>query len=144
MRQFIRHPIDVPIEIRTHHHRHGAELHTHDISLGGLAVQSDVAVEPGALIEVCIAYVQPAFEAPARVAWCHPRAEGGGHEVGLSFLHVQDAFLARMVEQICYIEDYRRSIAREEGRQLSAEEAASEWIAKFAARFPGAAAEDLQ
>lgn len=143
MRQFIRHPIDVPIEIRTSSRAGTVEFQTQDISLGGLAVHSDVAVEPGELIEVCISYVEPAFEAQARVAWCHPR-EAGGHELGLSFLDARDVYLARMVEQICYIEDYRRSVARQEGRDLSAEEAAQEWIDRHAARFPGATSGDLQ
>ena len=138
MRQFIRHPLDVPIEIRTDQRGPAAAFHTQDISLGGLAVHSAVPVEPGSLIEVRIAYVEPAFEARARVAWCRPCREGGGHEVGVSFLDPEDVFRARMVAQICYIEDYRRSIARAEGRELSSEEAAGEWIAKYAHKFPGA------
>ena len=137
MRQFIRHPVDVPIEIRTAQ-RGSAAFHAQDISLGGLAVHSEMAVEAGSQIEVRIAYVEPAFEARARVAWCRPCRDGSGFEVGVSFLDAEDVFQARMVAQICYIEDYRRSIARAEGRELSSEEAAGEWIAKFAHRFPGA------
>ncbi len=144
MRQYIRHPVDVPIEIRTEHHLPAlAEVQTHDISVGGLAVRADAPVNPGALIEVRIPYVQPAFQARARVAWCHPAADGG-HELGVAFLDAEDAFLARMVEQVCYIEDYRRSVAREQGRSLSSEEAAREWIAKFAATFPGSGVGGLQ
>ena len=138
MRQFIRHPLDVPIEIRTDQRATGAAFQTQDISLGGLAVHSDEPAEPGALIEVRIAYVDPVFEAKARVAWCRPRRGGSGFELGVSFLDAEDVFRARMVAQICYIEDYRRSIARAEGRELSSEEAAGEWIAKYASRFPGA------
>jgi hypothetical protein len=138
MRQFIRHPLDVPIEIRTDERVPPAALHTQDISLGGLAVHSDAPVAPGSLIEVRIAYVEPAFEARARVAWCRARRDGPGHELGLSFLDPEDVFRARMVAQVCHIEDYRRSIARAEGRELSAEEAAGEWIARYAHKFPGA------
>ena len=87
-----------------------------------------------------IAYVEPAFEARARVAWCRPRRDGGGYEVGVSFLDAEDVFRARMVAQVCYIEDYRRSIARAEGRELSSEEAAGEWIAKYAHNFRARAA----
>src|ERR1700712_5899896 len=138
MSEFIRHPVDVPIEIRTDEREPHAKFHTNDISLGGLAVHSDVAVAPGAMIAIRIAHVQPAFEARARVAWCRPRRGGNGHEVGISFLDAEDVFRARMVAQICYIEDYRRSIARAEGRELSSEEAAGEWIARYAHKFPGA------
>jgi hypothetical protein len=151
MRQFIRHPVDVPIELRADLAGAAAEVHTQDISQGGLAVRSTVAVEPGALLEVRIPYVQPAVQARARVAWCRRRADGGravggvSYEVGVTFLDAEDAFLARMVEQVCYIEDYRKSIARLEGRTLSSEEAAHEWIAKYAAKFPGSGgSENLQ
>ena len=138
MRQFIRHPLDVPVEIRTEPRGAAGAFQTHDISLGGLAVHSEVPVAPGSLIEVRIAYVEPVFEARARVAWCRPRRDGAGHEIGVSFLEAEDVFRARMVAQVCYIEDYRRTIARAEGREVSAEEAAGEWIAKYAHRFPGA------
>jgi hypothetical protein len=136
MRQYIRHPVDVPIEIRTSRASPVTAMRTSDVSHGGLAVRSDQPVAEGALIHVRIPYVQPAFEALARVAWCHP-AHDGGHELGIAFLDADDAFHARMVEQVCYIEDYRASVARVEGRHLTAEEAAGEWIAKFAATFPG-------
>ena len=54
----------------------------------------------------------------------------------MSFLDAEDAFLARMVEQVCHIEDYRKSVHRIEGRELSPEEAAMEWIEKYASQFP--------
>jgi hypothetical protein len=138
MRQFIRHPLDVPVEIRRDRCGPAMAFQTQDISLGGLAVNSDEPVATGALIEVRIAYVDPVFEARARVAWCRARRDGAGYEVGVSFLDPEDVFRARMVAQVCFIEDYRRSIARAEGRELSSEEAAGEWIAKYAHKFPGA------
>jgi hypothetical protein len=54
----------------------------------------------------------------------------------VTFLDADDAFLARMVEQVCHIEDYRKSVQRLEGRALSPEAAALEWIAHHAAQFP--------
>jgi len=41
----------------------------------------------------------------------------------------------RMIEQACHIEHYRK-VWSEKGRQLSAEEAAKEWIEQYAAAFP--------
>jgi hypothetical protein len=41
-----------------------------------------------------------------------------------------------MVEQICHIEHYKREVAEREGRELSGQQAAKEWIAKYAASFP--------
>jgi hypothetical protein len=135
MRQFIRHPVDVPVEIGIAASGPPSAVHTHDVSVGGLALRSRVAVTPGADVDIRISYVQPALEAHARVVWCHPHDEAG-FELGVTFLDAQDAFLARMVEQVCHIEDYRKAAYRLEGRQLSAEEAAAEWIAQHAAQFP--------
>ncbi|MOA51515.1 hypothetical protein D3C78_1746750 [compost metagenome] len=45
-------------------------------------------------------------------------------------------FRARMVEQICHIEHYRRKQERELGAPLPAERTALEWIAQHAANFP--------
>jgi len=135
MRQFIRHPVDVPIEIGTDESTPPAAFHTHDISRGGLAFRCSFAVAAGASVEIRIPYVKPAFEARARVVWCRPH-DADSYELGVCFLDAEDAFLARMVEQVCHIEDYRQSVYRIEGRELSSEEAAMEWIEKYAAQFP--------
>jgi hypothetical protein len=41
-----------------------------------------------------------------------------------------------MVEQVCHIEQYKRSAKDNEGRELTSEQAATEWIARHAADFP--------
>jgi len=40
------------------------------------------------------------------------------------------------VEQICHIEQYKRDMRDQEGRELTGEQAAYEWIERFAAEFP--------
>lgn len=135
MRQFIRHPIDVPIEIRSGDSEPASSVHTRDIGLGGVALHTTAPLPVGASVALRIAQVQPPFEARARVAWCRA-LEVTGYEMGVSFLDEQDAFTARMVEQVCYIDDYRKSVRRLEGRELDAEQAAAEWIARHAADFP--------
>jgi hypothetical protein len=135
MRRFIRHPIDVPIEVGADALTAPVALHAQNISEGGLALHSSVAAIPGEIVAIRIPWVRPPFETRARVAWCSP-GEDDGYEIGVSFLSAEDAFRARMVEQLCHIEDYRRSTQMTDGRELSLEEAAAEWIAKFADRFP--------
>jgi hypothetical protein len=135
VRQFIRHPIDVPVEIGLGDTGVPSSFHTHDVSLGGLAFRSSCAVAPGHLVDIGIDCVQPRFQARARVAWCRPHPLSG-YELGVTFLDADDAFRARMVEQLCHIEDYRRSVRRTEGRELEIDEAAAEWIEKYAAAFP--------
>jgi hypothetical protein len=134
MRQFIRHPADIPIEVSAGDQLAHATRHTYNVSLGGLAFQSDYELGPGIVVEVRIPFVRPAFETKARVVWCGARE--GGFELGVEFLNPEDAFRARMVEQVCYIENYKREVYQTEGRLLTAEEAAMEWIGKYASRFP--------
>lgn len=135
-REFIRHTADVPIEVRAV--EDGARAHRRgvNVSVGGLAFESDEYVAPGSTIEIRIPEVDPPFEASARVVYCQPCPDH--FSVGAQFLDAGDAFRARMVEQVCSIERYRREVREREGRSLSPEEAAAEWIGKYAGRFPDA------
>lgn len=134
MRQFMRHPATIPIEVRVSDPPAACSPRARNVSNGGLAMQSPQAIAPDSLVTLRIPLLRPPFEAEARVVWCAPR--DGAYELGVSFLHVDDAFRARMVEQLCHIEEYRRRMHREEGRDMSPEEAAVEWIDKHAAQFP--------
>jgi hypothetical protein len=50
-------------------------------------------------------------------------------------LGAQRAFRARMDAQCEEIENYRLAVLRDEGRQLNMEQAAKEWIERFAEHF---------
>jgi len=47
----------------------------------------------------------------------------------------QEVFRARMLEQVRQIGKYRQSVLKETGRLLTPEEAAQEWIERYAAAF---------
>jgi hypothetical protein len=132
MRRYIRHPSDVPIEFSIA----GAEAREalKDVSGGGLCFRAHLRIPPGADIHLVIPVRAPPFEADGVVAWC--REAGREYEVGVRFYGESSGFSLRMVEQICYIEQYRRDILQHEGRHLSGEQAAAEWIALYAERFP--------
>jgi hypothetical protein len=146
MRQFIRHPAGIPIEIvSTQGDEQTAESvpgPAVDIGLGGLAFEFFRALDPGSVLMVRIPCVRPVFESPARVAWCLLSATG--YRVGVQFLDARDEFRARMVEQVCHIESYRKRVLEHEHRELSADEAALEWILKYAAEFPHPVGGDMQ
>lgn len=133
-REFIRHAADVPIQVRA---ADDAAAHVGkgvNVSVGGLSFVSDCELEPGSVIEVSIDAVDPPFAARARVMWAQP--DDGRWCVGVRFLDAADAFRARMVEQVCEIERYRRGVEESEGRVLTSPEAAAEWIGRFGERFP--------
>lgn len=133
-RQFIRHTADVPIEVRTVTGQSHTKRPALNVSVGGLSFIAEDELPIGSAIEIRIAEVDPPFEARARVVWARREAEGC--RVGVQFLDANDAFRARMVEQVCAIDQYRRQVEAEEGRVLSREEAAHEWIGKYGGRFP--------
>ncbi|VAW74363.1 hypothetical protein MNBD_GAMMA15-1349 [hydrothermal vent metagenome] len=135
MRSFIRHPSDIPIEYQMDSEDVGAgQERLYDIGHGGLSFSSSIELAVGAPINIRINQLQPAFEVEGRVAWCRP--EDDGFAIGVSFLQAGDRFRVRMVEQVCHIEHYKSEVLATEGRTISGEEAAREWISRYAMTFP--------
>ncbi|MDG4555441.1 MAG: PilZ domain-containing protein [Candidatus Competibacter sp.] len=135
MRQFIRHPSDIPITYSITHLGNCRKNCLRDIGQGGLCFSADAAVERGCLIRIVIPIREPEFEVTGTIVWC--RKTNGHFDVGVRFEDLNTAFSVRMIEQICHINHYRKEVLEKEGRQLSGAEAAAEWVAKFARDFPG-------
>lgn len=133
-RAYMRHPSDIPIEIAAEPAAPPAGRRLKDVGSGGLACESVLPLTVGTLVSVKIPVVHPPFETRGRVVWC--RGRDSHFDVGIQFMTNEDAFTARMVEQICHIEHYRNEVRQTDGRDLDAEEAAREWVSKYAADFP--------
>lgn len=134
MRKYIRHPSDIPIEFSIAELAVNDKEYLNDISFGGLSFRSRVPVKAGAIIVINIPFLKPEFHSRAVVKWCRKRS--GAYDVGVAFDDQEEAFKTRMVEQICHIEHYKREVYEKEGRVLTGEEAAIEWIKRYAASFP--------
>lgn len=76
---------------------------------------------------------EPPFETTGTIVWC--RLVNSHYDVGVQFADANTEFSVRMIEQICYIQRYRKEVL-EQGRQLSEAEAALEWVTKYAKDFP--------
>jgi hypothetical protein len=134
MREFIRHPTDIPIKYRIRDSKTIGINNLTNVSVGGLCFRSSVSLTEGMELMLSIPIIKPAFRAKGRVAWCNKTKDG--FDVGVIFFDSDTEYRARMVEQICQIEHYRRDVQHREGRIISAEKAAEEWIEKFASEFP--------
>ncbi len=134
MRKYIRHPSDIPIECDVGEAPHEQRQLLNNVSLGGLSFQSATSMSLGVAVTIRVPFVNPGFEARGQVAWC--RRSGMGYDIGVKLIDHEEVFSTRMVEQVCHIEHYKREILKTEGRHLSGEEAALEWIAKYAHLFP--------
>jgi Tfp pilus assembly protein PilZ len=135
MRQYIRHLLDIPIEVRYDPDNDFELQTTQNVSYGGLLFHSEKPIELGSIISLRILYLEPAFEVTeAQVAWC--QKSGSKYLIGVEFPDPEDAFRVRIVEQLCQIESYKKEIELKESRRLTTEEAAKEWISRYAASFP--------
>lgn len=132
-RRYIRHPSEIPIVISVAGHEHRRYLR--NVSQGGLCIQTAGCLPNRTEVVISIPLLDPPFSASGRVVWCHDQNTDSAL-LGLCFDDPQTAFAVRMVEQICHIESYRQRISRERDRECSSEEAAVEWIARYAPYFP--------
>jgi len=138
IRQFIRHPADIPIQASLNTQEivgNDDDVTLTNIGLGGLAFQSTEALDSGEKAEISI----PALEMDSRlsgtVVWCR-EAGPGLYEIGLRFDDSESLYRMRMIEQVCHIEHYRRQVLEHENRELTANQAAKEWISRYAGDFP--------
>lgn len=133
MRRFIRHPSDIPISYSIEKCS-GYSDHLKDISDGGLCFVCEQPLKTGSDIHIEIGLENRPFSADGKVAWCKP--ENSAYSIGVAFDDGSTQFGVRMIEQICHIEQYRQLVLDQEGRHLSSEDAAKEWVDKYAADFP--------
>lgn len=133
MRQFIRHPTSIPLEFSVDDYQEDMR-NMYNISEGGVSFVCKNKIEVGAIIRIAIRTLKPDIELVGRVVW-NNLLDTGEYLVGVKFTE-SEHYRARMVEQVCYIEEYKKKVFQEEGRELSSEEAANEWISRYASRFP--------
>ena len=138
IRKFIRHPADVPIQVTLDwvddENDETVDQTITNVSLGGLAFHSAKPLEVLQRVRISIPVLQQENHLVGNVVWCEK--SDVGFEIGIEFEHSRDVFRLRMIEQICHIEHYRKEVEHQEGRKLSSQEAAKEWISKYAGDFP--------
>ena len=61
MRQFIRHPVTIPIKASRVGQQADEQALAHCIGMGGLAFRCASRLEPGAVVHLRIPYIDPAF-----------------------------------------------------------------------------------
>jgi len=132
-RIFLRHPSTAPIQVFPQQQA-PAHMPMRDISKGGLAFESNVFLEKGKVLKIRIPHVHPPFEASCIVRWRRKLDDDSHFEIGVMFLDEQTAFRLRMVEQVCYIMQYRQQMAAR-GHEMSFEDAARKWIKANAKDF---------
>lgn len=136
-RAHTRHAADMPIEVRLQDIVTHRTEYLHDISFGGLSFRSSSPLAVNTLVDIRIPLVRPVFHASGRVVWCRPNAaDAAAFDVGVEFIGTRDNFRVRMLEQICHIENFKKELAAQTGKPVTGEQAALEWIRRYADKFP--------
>jgi hypothetical protein len=131
-RGFVQHPKEIPISAAAIE----PPAHTLDAAQCqvGLCFLSQDVFELGTYLQVQIQLPNAEFCGFGEVAWVQDEL-GSGHWIGVCFSDSKNAFTMKMAEQICQIEHYRHDNKEFLGRELSQEEAAQEWVARYASVF---------
>lgn len=133
-RSYIRHPSDIPLDYHLGDKVQLKREHLNNVGHGGLSFSTNEAIEPGTIIYLKIPLTNPVFAGTGLVVWCQKKSSG--YAIGVEFTETDVEFRMRMVEQICHIEHYKHKVYENEGRLVTGEEAACEWVSKFAKNFP--------
>ena len=139
-RRFIRHPLCFPlsytvVQKKLKKDQESVRSETINVSLVGLLFPSQQPVDPKSKIVLKMPFENKVFNIRAQVVRCIPNAQTKLYDVAVSFLKTQEAFKARMIEQIYLIAGYRDMLSLQLGKEVSLEDASRRWIKKYSARF---------
>lgn len=126
------------LSVRLHHPRrdsHHART-IQNLSVGGIACYSEEPVPTGERVAIEMAIGAQQVQLHGTVVWC--RAAGGRFELGLRFEEDRAETRARVYRELAEIEHYRHEVLMLEGRQLSSDAAALEWMSGRGVAQPGA------
>jgi hypothetical protein len=134
MREYIRHPTDIPIICSISNTPIDDQSRMHNVSNNGLCFTSRTKVTTGSNIDIKIPLNDTDIEVNGVVIWCYNMENH--YEMGVKFSDEKTDLAVRMIGQLCHIEQYRNDVKANEGRELTSEEAGREWIEKFADTSP--------
>ena len=134
-RRFFRHPLKVPIQYRELQGARTDISSSIDLSLGGLCFYSNRFFSKGTPMDVRIPVGGEIFLIHGIVAYCNRHPGIDRYRIGLTFSDSQSAFHAKLAEQMHMILEYRGKRSQELNQEISEEQAADEWIQKYAKHF---------
>lgn len=131
---FIKHPPDIPLDCAITSNQPYINAHISGVHDGGMVFAAHSSLPIGARVKLTVNLNETNATLSGVITHCiHVNEQQ--YDVGVQFEQDNEHYTMRMVEQACHIEHYRR-LAMKHGRSLTEEEAAQEWIAKYAASFP--------
>ena len=134
-RKFYRHPVSVPIQYQTVSEKAPDKSSSVDVSEGGVCFMAGHYLPVGTKLSLRIPVGNQVFKVSGQVAYCASESGEPRFRTGVAFLDPASAFRAKLAEEMLQISEYQKKISLESGRDIGEEEAAREWIRKYAKDF---------
>jgi hypothetical protein len=132
-RQYVRHPIRVPLAVRPKDGSPELTSRSGDLSEGGLSFASPRAMALGSAVEVDLPVNARRFTLLGTVRSCIVADEG--YRVGVAFEEPSAHFRMKLAEQVLRIAELQRELSEERGVEVSSREAAQAWVDQYAETF---------
>lgn len=129
-RKFPRHATDLPVKVLFEELVASESSYLNNISEGGLSFNAMQPLALGAMVSIRIPLNKPVFDFACRVLWCTKK--GLEYTIGVEFVGNDSTFRKRVMALVQGIDDYRQRVLDTEGRQLTSQQAALEWIDRYA------------
>jgi hypothetical protein len=130
--EFIGHPSDQPLQTRCLSPTPPENIQPRYHPVSGIRIPNINNFPTGSVVEVCTRVQEKELCFRGVI---HSVCEEDQSQVIIAFSDSDEAFKARMTEQLCHIASYRKQQVQL-GRQLSDQEAAQEWISNYSPMFP--------
>ena len=108
---------------------------TKNISDSGLLFLSSEYFKMGTLLELTLPLRDKVFTLEGRVVHSSEDSATRLFRTGIYFASASSVFKVKLVDQIHQIDEYRRSLSIKEGRPVTEEEAAHQWIKEHSVEF---------
>jgi hypothetical protein len=131
--EFVAHPRDLPLEITLIEDQLFPQIDEERAGFVGITYLTPHPFDNGCSVRITLEEIDPNFCVSGRIVSCDEETDG--YAISIEFPTKEECYCVRMIEQLSQIEHYRRQ-AKMAGRRLNYNEAAAEWIQKFAANFP--------
>jgi hypothetical protein len=105
-RKYIRYPAEVSIEYKISGEKIERSDYTKNISFGGLCFHAKSYIKPGTVLTLKFPTINLNSEIVGEIVWCSGKKEE--MEIGVKFRNENDAFRARIIEEICHLKNYQR------------------------------------
>jgi hypothetical protein len=134
MRKFARYPSEIPIQCQTAQGQPVENPRMQNVSGDGLCFTASTKIDPNNELRITFPLDGKAIHIKGKVAWCMDM--DSHYELGVSIDLDSEETDALCFDILCDIEYYRQQVQEKDGRKLSSDEAAAEWITKFKHRLP--------